>query len=290
MGHLQRVEIAAQRRQVRRALLAEIVRAVWRIRQQRLGRRLLGIQQAQRVDRQPAPIHLVQAILVGLEIVHQRGAIAGPALGASRGVELKVEAAIAQPRQQHPRHGHDVEVHRGIQLAQHLDVPLVKLAVAAGLRRFMPEDRPERVELDRSGPDVHPVLDVRAHHARGELRPQRDVRAALILEGVHFLVHDVGAFADAADEEAGLLEDRGVNLLQTKERRHSVHLLGHIPPVGAVDRQDVLGAANCLIHGVPPGWFSDGGYYSGKWGECLRNEGRRRGIDPTPQGDAVTGE
>jgi hypothetical protein len=160
---------------------------------------------------------------------------------------------VAQPRQQRPCYGHNVEVHCGVQLTQHLDVPLVELAVAAGLRRFMPEDRSHRVELHRSRPDVHPMLDVRAHDACGELRPQRDVCAALVLKGVHLLVHDIGAFADATDKETGFLEDRRVNLLQAKERRHSMHLLGHMAPVGAVGRQDVLGAANCLIHGVPPG-------------------------------------
>ena len=125
------------------------------------------------------------------------------------------------------------------------------------------------------GQDVHPVLDVRAHHARGELRPQRDLGAALVLEGVHLLVHDVGAFTDAAHEKTGFLEHGRVDLLQAVKRCHRVHLLGHVAPVGAVGRQDVLGAANCLIHGVPPGWVSIGGYYSRMWGECLRYEGRR---------------
>ena len=117
------------------------------------------------------------------------------------------------------------------------------------------------------------MLDVSTHHARGELGPQRNIRAALVLERVHLLVYDVGALTDAADKKTGFLEQGGVDLLQAIKRCHRVHLLGHIAPVGAVGRQDVLGAANCLIHGVPPGWVSIGGYYSRMWGECLRFEG-----------------
>ncbi len=55
---------------------------------------------------------------------------------------------------------------------------------------------------------------------------------------------------DTAHEERRLLEDGGIYLLVAEQRRHLVHLLGHVAPVGTVSREDILCAAGSLIHAL----------------------------------------
>ena len=104
------------------------------------------------------------------EVLYQRHPVTRSALRTPRGVELEIQAAVAQTREQRPRHGHDLEVHSRVYLTQDFDVELVKLTIPAGLGPIVTKDRADRIELDRLREDVHPVLDVSAHHARGELR------------------------------------------------------------------------------------------------------------------------
>ena len=82
------------------------------------------------------------------------------------------------------------------------------LAVAPPPRRAVAVHRGDREELHGLRVAMHPVLDVRAADRRRALRPQgqRPVRA--VREGVHLLLHDVGARARRAREECRVLEDR----------------------------------------------------------------------------------
>jgi hypothetical protein len=52
------------------------------------------------------------------------------------------------------------------------------------------------------------VLDVRAGQPGGQLRAQRQRALRAIGEGVHLLADDVGALADAAHEQLGVLDHR----------------------------------------------------------------------------------
>jgi hypothetical protein len=58
---------------------------------------------------------------------------------------------------------------------------------------------------------VHAVLGVGAADRRRPLRAQRHRAAARVLEGEHLLADDVGRLADAAGEEPGVLEGRGLD-------------------------------------------------------------------------------
>ena len=99
-------------------------------------------------------------------------------------------------------------VEQRVVAADRLGPELPVLAVAARLGRLVAEHRREVPELHRQRQLVHAVLDEGADHRRRALRAQRQGAAAAVLEGVHLLAHDVGAGADAAHEDLGLLEGR----------------------------------------------------------------------------------
>src|SRR5204863_3867735 len=86
-----------------------------------------------------------------------------------------------------------------------------ELAVAARLRRLVAEERSPVPELHWLRQLVHAVLEVGAADTSGALGPQRERAPALVLEGEHLLLHDVGGLPHAAREELGGLEDRRVD-------------------------------------------------------------------------------
>ena len=96
----------------------------------------------------------------------------------------------------------------GESVPMHSSPELVELAVAAGLRALVAEERAEVGELHRLRQFVHPVLEVGAADRGRPLRPQGEAALALVLEGEHLLADDVGRLADAALEQVGVLEDR----------------------------------------------------------------------------------
>jgi hypothetical protein len=88
---------------------------------------------------------------------------------------------------------------------------LVELPVAARLRALVPEEGPRVPELHGLGPLLHAVLEIRPADRRRPLRAQRQAAAALVLEGEHLLLDDVGGLADPSGEELGVLEGRRVD-------------------------------------------------------------------------------
>jgi hypothetical protein len=93
---------------------------------------------------------------------------------------------------------------------------------------------------------VHAVLEVRAHHRGGALGAQCDAVAALVLEGVHLLLDDVGAFAHAALENTRVLEHRRVDAAEAVLPGDVGGGIAHQAPVGLLGGQDVLRAARSL--------------------------------------------
>ena len=67
---------------------------------------------------------------------------------------------------------------------------------------------PQHQSFTGCGELVHPVLDVGAADRRRALGPQREAALALVGEGEHLLVDDVGALPDTAREQLGVLEHR----------------------------------------------------------------------------------
>jgi len=124
----------------------------------------------------------------------------------------------------------------------------VELAEAARLGALVAEGGPDAEHLDRLGAGVHAVLEVGADHTGGELWAQGEFGAALVLEGVHLLLDDVGALTDAADEEGGLLEEGDVEALEAVTAADVGGGAADELPVGLVLGQDVLRAPGRSIH------------------------------------------
>ena len=117
------------------------------------------------------------------------------------------------------------------------------MAEAASLGPFVAEDWAEVVHPHWLGQVVHPVFQVGSADGRGAFGTQGDAIAAAVVEGVHLLFDDVGAFAHGADEQVGVLEGRGINA-PIAEAVGDVHRLGlDVTPVFLLAGQVVGSAA-----------------------------------------------
>ena len=86
------------------------------------------------------------------------------------------------------------------------------LTETAALGLLVSESLGHIVELGGRRIGVHIALQVSTHGSRGSLGLQGDASAALILEGIHLLLHYIRGLAHAALEQYGVLENRGNNL------------------------------------------------------------------------------
>ena len=132
------------------------------------------------------------------------------------------------------------------------------LAIPARLRTLVTEDRAKDVELDRLRQHAHPVFDVGAQHAGGELGPQGDIVVALVLEGIHLLVDDVGTLPDAAGKELRLLEHRHVDALEPGQLRQVPRPVAHVVPIRLILRQNIQRSGRSLKTGHRPLLVIDG--------------------------------
>ncbi len=150
-----------------------------------------------------------------IQIGRQLGNIDGLALLAAGAVQLEGQPGVAHRAEEvHGQH-HHLNVGRGVFFAQYLGVELAVLPQPPGLGALAAEAGTDGVELHRLRPTAHAVLDVGAHEAGGELRPQSDAGAIVFFDGVHLFLHKkVGAFARTADEQVGGLQDRRVDTLE----------------------------------------------------------------------------
>ncbi len=156
----------------------------------RVGRHLahlgaLVVEHPQRVDLGASPGFLVEVELEQ-EVLQQFPVLRPAAVVAQRG-DLQPEPVESQRAETGVGDRDHLGVQRRVVDADRLDPDLLQLPVAAGLRALVPEERPRVAELDRQRPAVEAVLDHRAHHTRGALRPQRHRAVAAVGEGVHLL-------------------------------------------------------------------------------------------------------
>ncbi len=109
---------------------------------------------------------------------------------------------------------HDLGIDRRSGIADRLDVELPELAIAARLRTVVAEHRPDRRQLHRLRPGLHPVLDVGPDDPGGRLGSERP-RLGLVGSGSEpeeLLLDGVGGLAEPALEDRGLLEHRRLDL------------------------------------------------------------------------------
>src|SRR6185436_214847 len=123
----------------------------------------------------------------------------------------------------------------------HRSLPV--LAVPAAARRAVAVHRGDRVELDRLRVAVHAVLDVRAADRRGALGPERERAVGAVGEGVHLLLHHVGARTGGAREERRVLEHRRHDPPGAVQPAEALDLLCDVLPGGHLVRDDVMGPA-----------------------------------------------
>src|SRR5690606_19719747 len=110
----------------------------------------------------------------------------------------------------------DLCVQQRVLLANRLTVELVELAETSRLGAIVAKGVDKRKEPHRLGTRMHPMLNVGADNRRGALGTQRQVVATLILEGVHFLLDDVGGCAHAPGKKPRVFE-RGSSYLSIAE-------------------------------------------------------------------------
>jgi hypothetical protein len=173
------------------------------------------------------------------------GDVGPPILGRAHRVDGEGEAAQAQGAQVGVAEGDDLDIEVGIGGAQGLDVDLVVLAEAACLRALVAEARRDRPHLPG---DRGSVLHERAHDRRRDLRAEREVAVALVVEVVHLLADDVGALTQPLEDadvlEHGLLQQPVAGPVSDAGEGGDERL-----PPRRFGREDVLGADRRLEGG-----------------------------------------
>ena len=169
-----------------------------------LGR--LAVEHPQRVLQVAGPVRGAQLVgPLGQEGAEERH-VAGLADAVAHGVQLERDLAQAEPGEEVVGEGDHLDVEVGVGRPERLHPQLVVLAVAAVLGVLVPERRRHVPGLPRRH---RVVLHVGPGDGGGALGPQRHQLAVAVLEDVHLLADDLAALADAAQEDAGVLDDRG---------------------------------------------------------------------------------
>ncbi len=142
---------------------------------------------------------------LGEEGAQQRD-VPRPAHPVAHGVQPQRHLAQAEAGEEVVGQRDHLDVEVGVGRAERLHAQLVVLAVATVLGVLVPERGRDVPRLPRRH---GVVLHVGAGDGGGALRAQRHQLAVAVLEDVHLLAHDLARLADAAEEHAGVLEDRG---------------------------------------------------------------------------------
>jgi hypothetical protein len=187
----------------------------------RLVALVLAVEDAQGIALQAVTRLLGQSGGVCRIIIDQHLAIDRPAFRIAERVQLE-HAAVedAQAIKDVGRDRDHLDVGARLRRAQHLEIDLVELALAARLRPLVAEHRARREDLERQMLPEFAVRHEGAADAGGVFRSQGQRFVAAILEGVHLLGDHVGRLADAAREQLGELEDGRGHLAIAVEARH----------------------------------------------------------------------
>ena len=129
----------------------------------------------------------------------------------------------------------------------------MELAEPAGLGPGVAEHGGhDGVEADGLGPGVEAVLEVGpADRGSGLGAEGEGVAARLVGDEVHLLLDDVGDLADTPDEEVVILEDGGVDLAVGVALADGDHGVADAAPAGLGVGEDVFGAADGAVAGLP---------------------------------------
>ena len=146
-----------------------------------------------------------------------------------------------------PGHVDDFCVEKRVRFSDGFAPELMEFPEPACLRPFVAEMRGKIVELDRLGQILKAVLQISPANGGSTFGFQRDAVASAVVEGIHFLFHDIGALADAAREKTGVFKRRGFDALVAVKLTDISRFLFDITPVSLFFRQDILSAAGCVV-------------------------------------------
>ena len=131
----------------------------------------------------------------------------------------------------------------------------MKLTKTSGLRSLVAEHGSEVEELLREGGAREVVLDIGPDGPRRTFRPQCEGGPIPVLEGVHFLFHDVRLGPDAPGKQFCDLEDGDPNFQKAVDRGEATGCLLDETPTRHLLRKDILDALNSANHCFAEDWL-----------------------------------
>ena len=213
-----------------------------------IGVQVLVVEDAQRVDAQPSPGVMRQALLVSAEVVDQRGAVRGATDGVADRVDVGDHVANAALGVEALPQLDDLGVDHRSGIADRLDIPLHELPEAACLWTVVAEHRADQPHALRPRSHVHAVLQVGAHDPRRRLRAECPLCPLLLAAGraadpEHLLLDRVGRLAQTAAEELDPLEERRLDAVEGVPRAQVAGDPLDPAPGGAILGEQVARAA-----------------------------------------------
>ena len=221
----------------------------------RLARRVLAVEDPQRVLLGPLLALGAQLAPVRAEEGPERLEVHAAGLRVSERVQLHPDALQPHRAEELHREVDELGLLRRRGDAVGLGAHLPELAVATGLHPLVPEHRAEVPPARHRLALGDRVLDVGPDARRGPFRTEREAATRLVLEGVHLLADDVGRLAHAPDEERGVLHHRGAGLLVPEPPEGLAHGGLERVPHRDVGREEIvhpLHPGDPLAHGAPP--------------------------------------
>ena len=160
----------------------------------------LAVENPHRIPVEPRLAVLAEFRPLVPQKVLQQQPVLRPAFRTANRIDQQIEIAQAQIFKKADRQRNNFGVHRRTRRPDGFDSKLVKLAESSRLRPVIPEHRPDVEQLGRLRIRVQFLFQIGADHGGGVFRTQGDAAAASVVKGVHFLLHHVGGFADAAQK------------------------------------------------------------------------------------------
>ena len=201
------------------AVVAEVIQHDRRVLSDLVALGVLAVEDTQGVFLQSPEAGLTEAGFLAFKVGPQRRVVFLAAGGAADGVDLQRDVLNAQDAEEVVDKGDNFRVGRRGSGAKQLHAQLMEFAHPSCLRFFSPEAGKGIRQLDRQHAVNQPALDDCAVDAGGAFGPQREVSAALVGEGVHFLLDDVGGVADRTDKQPLVLKGRNPNLTKAVQLR-----------------------------------------------------------------------
>ena len=243
----------ANRVKVGARLAAQEIHQLGRPFNDRLHRRVLAVQDAQRVGVQAPTRVFVQHGRMGLQVGDQCRPVSLTLVGLTQAVELQKDIALFNQAQFAPQGAQQQDqlgVNIGAHVAQCLDIQLMELPVAPFLRPLMAKHRPH--QPDPQGAVVQRVVLVDGAHDAGRgLGSQRQaVTVHAVFERVHLLLDDVRHLSQAAHKQGCGLHDGRAQIAVTITRQQTANDVFKPFPTRGFGRQDVVHALDRAQHGA----------------------------------------